>query len=677
MGSGCAKPIADPVTDWSTPRLSEYANQRLATASDEAKAKVVAWITNNELTGQQLVDMETSMVLTTLQIKQLDDVLALTKAMDELRATATAESAAPEIHTTLKDLPAALEKAVYVYERYPVIVDETGQAAQFFKYQRGCFLMAMNPTDVAEAMLRRSLVAALKNGSVMTICFDTLVAVEIDQFFADTWFPPQVLDRHELFKPEVWSTLLRKVRRWLVRTLAISEGDLDASMFIPNDAFKLTLLYGNVTPPPRTRQRMCLVRVKLPGEVATSEDTVAGALGLKEVIRNSVEVVEAGFDGDVDTIKALFEKGFHLESEDGHKHTALSEAACQGHTDMLAFLLSLGANPNTANDTGRSPLYRASYNGHGAAVTQLLNAGADPRLTTKQGERPYDVAKNKDIADMLTAWDVATTDKLVDERRQIMEKKLEERLTSHVEREQFAMMRIRDDLVKLTSSTASTAAEQLKEMLLGLATEAVNNDDMPRGVGDTRDDRGCTLLAIAAQHDNADVAEMLLTHWKVFQDDSHPLLRKAKTTRAKDLCMKVFRVNVNARDQKGWTPIAIAVFHQAKKTARLLLKHGANPRLKNQYNKSAIDFAQDELDAALNVVTSRHEIRSVLEEWESEQLASTLENSRNKFGVGAEEPLPSDGGATLLAIEVAAEAQAKVSKKPAKKKAGGKKGAKK
>ncbi|CAK4110363.1 unnamed protein product [Aphanomyces euteiches] len=107
-------------------------------------------------------------------------------------------------------------------------------------------------------------------------------------------------------------------------------------------------------------------------------------------------------------------------------------------------------------------------------------------------ERPFDVAKSKEIADLLAEWDVAVTDKLMEERRRIMEKKLEERLTSHVEREQLAMMRIRDELVGLATSTASLAAEQLKELLLNLAGDAVKNDEKPRGTAEARDDRGST-----------------------------------------------------------------------------------------------------------------------------------------------------------------------------------------
>ncbi|RHY16904.1 hypothetical protein DYB25_000269 [Aphanomyces astaci] len=279
----------------------------------------------------------------------------------------------------------------------------------------------------------------------------------------------------------------------------------------------------------------------------------------RQVIRNSGEVVEAGFDGDVAAMTALLTKGFHVESEDGHRHTALSEATCQGHVEMLQCLLSL-----------------------------------------------------------------------------LMEKKLQERLTSHVEREHVAKLRIRDDLVALASSTASTAAGELKDMLLGLAADAVVNADKPRGrSANSRDERGCTLLALAAQHDNADVATLLLTHWKA--------------PHAKDTYIDVFRAQVNARDMKGWTLVAIAVFHKAKRTTRLLLQHGANPRLKNQV-----------LDDSLHYKPLQF---TLLDEWESEQLASTLENNRNKFSVGAAEPLPSDGGATLLAIEVAEEAQQKASSK--------------
>ena len=56
--------------------------------------------------------------------------------------------------------------------------------------------------------------------------------------------------------------------------------------------------------------------------------------------------------------------GYYLDSVDGRKHTALSEAACQGHIEVIQYLLSIGADPNSLNDTDRSPLWRAAFNGH-------------------------------------------------------------------------------------------------------------------------------------------------------------------------------------------------------------------------------------------------------------------------------------------------------------------------
>ncbi|KAG9406622.1 hypothetical protein AC1031_002945 [Aphanomyces cochlioides] len=241
MGSGCSSPTKTSVVEWTSATLSDYASSALT--SDDAKKAITAWIVDNgafasgmlsliqwtmlDVTGLQLLEMEASMVLSAANIKESDDVAQVTKLMADLCASVDNDKG-PEITTSLKDLPAALEKAVYVYEKYPLIVDETGQAAQFFKYQRGCFLMAGSPNDMAAATLRRSLVAALRHGTIMTICFDKLAGLELDQFFDDTWFPSQVLDRHELFKPEVWTPLLRP-----------AEGDPDPSMFLPNDAFSL------------------------------------------------------------------------------------------------------------------------------------------------------------------------------------------------------------------------------------------------------------------------------------------------------------------------------------------------------------------------------------------------------------------------------------------------------
>ena len=83
------------------------------------------------------------------------------------------------VHVTLKGVPQAIENAIYVQERWPLIVDTTEQAGRFLRYQRGSFLMAESERDMDKEHLRQLLVGALKYGSMMTICFTTLDNVDV------------------------------------------------------------------------------------------------------------------------------------------------------------------------------------------------------------------------------------------------------------------------------------------------------------------------------------------------------------------------------------------------------------------------------------------------------------------------------------------------------------------
>ena len=115
------------------------------------------------------------------------------------------------LKVSLKQLPEALESAVYVFEKQPLVIDPSGQAARFFKYQRGSFLSAGVQADMDPENLRKCLIGALKHGSTLSINLD-LLNVEISDYFNDTTFPSAILKRQELFKQKTWEALLRPVR---------------------------------------------------------------------------------------------------------------------------------------------------------------------------------------------------------------------------------------------------------------------------------------------------------------------------------------------------------------------------------------------------------------------------------------------------------------------------------
>ena len=45
------------------------------------------------------------------------------------------------IKCALKGLPDAMDEAVFVREKWPLVVDPTGQAGRFLRYQRGSYLL--------------------------------------------------------------------------------------------------------------------------------------------------------------------------------------------------------------------------------------------------------------------------------------------------------------------------------------------------------------------------------------------------------------------------------------------------------------------------------------------------------------------------------------------------------
>ncbi len=83
---------------------------------------------------------------------------------------------------------------------------------------------------------------------------------------------------------------------------------------------------------------------------------------------------------DLTVAGLLVKAGAKVDAANEYGVTPLSLAASNGSAEMLALLLKAGANPNLALPTGETPLMSASRAGSVAAVTALLDHKADANL---------------------------------------------------------------------------------------------------------------------------------------------------------------------------------------------------------------------------------------------------------------------------------------------------------
>ena len=332
---------------------------------------------------------------------------------------------------------------------------------------------------------------------------------------------------------------------------------------------------------------------------------------LSKHLGNSEALVEAAFEGDLATVKALLLKGFDLESHDARGFTALSDASCNGQDDVVQLLLDLGADPNTCGmysvDDVRTPLGRASFNCHASTMSLLLAAGAyakPARLTVPHG----DMLTHQ----LLGEWDTCDSERVRDAREGRLELQLEETVSRFSPEEQAAhgVMRARAELRLITEQGDAAA---LKARLAEHAIDEVRwnsicgggSDDgralaavtEPRLHADSSfDNEGRSLLHLAAWKGHAPVVEMLLTEWKRLGLGVCGLADAVDDGSSDMMAVRVFRTDVNRtfgwNGAAGWTALAVAAHCGHAETVRLLRIHGANPLLGTEFHADAFALAR-------------------------------------------------------------------------------------
>ncbi|KAK3272802.1 hypothetical protein CYMTET_18917 [Cymbomonas tetramitiformis] len=203
----------------------------------------------------------------------------------------------------------------------------------------------------------------------------------------------------------------------------------------------------------RRREQMHAKRRALVLEIRVEEERKMEEKMKRDVARrqrkkNEAKLLEAAFDGQLDTIKQLGgfspsrcgwangersdgemwcrcakrpRQGVDLECMNKDEQTPLSEAAVGGRVEVLQFLLMHGVSIDDRDKYGRTPVYRSVFMGYPEAAELLMSYGASPLLESNDLSMPLDVTSNPETKDMLRAWDGGAhclRAPLLDEQRQ-------------------------------------------------------------------------------------------------------------------------------------------------------------------------------------------------------------------------------------------------------------------
>jgi ankyrin repeat protein len=98
-------------------------------------------------------------------------------------------------------------------------------------------------------------------------------------------------------------------------------------------------------------------------------------------------LVDAAMNGDIKTVRGLLRATVDVNAAQPDGMTALHWAVHRNDAEMARALLTAGADFRAANRTGARPLYLAAINGNPELITLLLEAGEDPNaVLTSEAE---------------------------------------------------------------------------------------------------------------------------------------------------------------------------------------------------------------------------------------------------------------------------------------------------
>lgn len=232
----------------------------------------------------------------------------------------------------------------------------------------------------------------------------------------------------------------------------------------------------------------------------------------------------------IDLATALLDRGASVDARDRLGARPLSRAARSGHLEMVDLLLQRGAPIDARDLNGATALYIAAERGQGAVVQRLIDKGADANLKGRSGTSPVAVAAfagRNQVVKMLLAHGADARAADDTGKPPIV----------------YAAASGALDIVRQLSAQGPDVNARYANDLTLLMWASGPDQSVPEAQAlevvswlidagahiDDRDDRGRTALMTAAEGNHAEIAQLLLKH------GADPSLRDKAGKRAADL----------------------------------------------------------------------------------------------------------------------------------------------
>lgn len=308
-------------------------------------------------------------------------------------------------------------------------------------------------------------------------------------------------------------------------------------------------------------------------------------------------------------VELLLSRGANVNSKDSHGKTALHIAVEKEFSTVAEVLLANKADANAQDNSGNTPLFSAANNGSLKLVAMLLAAGANPNLPNKQGLTPLVLPaahRSSEIVKVLLAAG-ANPNVERDNGRTPLSYAVEGGSPETVKVLLAAKADPNGGKLDAPLLSAIYAKDAVSAELLlqaGANPNVAGQIDLPvrPNSADLMNHSGhLTPLWLTIYMKQLPMVNLLLK-FKADLDDSQtdgrPLLFSALTDTNILAALLDAGANIESHDtmtgingeRPNWTPLAAAVWQQNAAAVDILLKHGANPNVRDAVGNVALHW---------------------------------------------------------------------------------------